>query len=116
VTTALDRFNAHGFDRYQIALSLVGHGGAPTPHPFARKGYSYVHMSFRNFATQLSRLQPSDRFFTYIIPGRTPVHLYFDLDGDDSVFASFLALDDADFINSFLSHLSTFFQSLDPLI
>jgi hypothetical protein len=111
--TALQRFSAIGFDHYQIAISLVGSGDTAAPdvlaNKFVRAGYSYVHLSFRQLVSHLERLRPEDRFLTYIVPANTPVHLYFDLDGDFGLFEHLKSQHEGEVIQSFLWYLSRYF-------
>jgi hypothetical protein len=115
-SSSLLRFQQSGFDEFEIAFSLGGYGeklptGVDTSiMQFARKGYSYIHIPFRGLAQKLMELNPAARFLFYIIPDNTPVHMYFDLDGDYSRYIYLRECDESQVILCFLSHLATFFR------
>jgi hypothetical protein len=86
-------FKRHGFDAYEVALSLVGHGGPKTSKigSFARPGYSYLHMPFSQLVDFLTQLHPDDRFIAYVMTEEAaPVHMYFDIDADLDKFPHLL--------------------------
>ena len=114
----LTLFRSHGWHQYEIVLSLVGHGDSSTPPPevaqngFARRGYSYVHMTFEQFVVRLPQLRLEDRFFTYVLPPNVPVHLYFDLDANFEMFPHLRhRVGDEVFLNTFLAHLVVVFAT-----
>jgi hypothetical protein len=111
-------FRHHGFDSYEVALSLVGRGKAQTRssmtaryNPFARSSYTYLHMPFRQLADFLTELHPDDRFIAYVMTEEaTPVHMYFDIDADLDKFP-YLAGADEECIRVFMAALGGFFES-----
>jgi hypothetical protein len=110
-------FRHHGFDSYEVALSLVGRGKAQTRssttaryNPFARSSYTYLHMPFRQLADFLTELHPDDRFIAYVMTEEaTPVHMYFDIDADLDRFP-YLAGTDEECIRVFMAALGGFFE------
>lgn len=106
-------FHRHGFDAYEVALSLVGYSGPKTNKygSFARPQYTYVHMPFNLLAQFLTQLHPDDRFFAYIMTEATaPIHMYFDLDADLDKFPHLRGKDE-ECIRVFLATLRSFFRS-----
>ena len=78
-----EQFSHAGFSLYHVVLSLVGYGSTPYNNPFAKAGYSYIHMPFMEIKDFLQALHPDDRYIAYVITETTrPIHIYFDIDAD----------------------------------
>ena len=106
-------FKRHGFDAYEVALSLVGHGGPKTSKigSFARPGYSYLHMPFSQLIDFLAQLHPDDRFIAYVMTEEAaPVHMYFDIDADLDKFPHLHGADE-ECMRVFMAALCEFFES-----
>jgi hypothetical protein len=114
VSATYDEFRQHGFDSYEVALSLVGCGKTtktPASSSFAQSHYTYLHMPFRQLAGFLTELHPDDRFIAYVMTEATaPVHMYFDIDADLDKFPHLSGADE-ECLRVFMAALRDFFQS-----
>lgn len=105
-SSTLTEFQEHGYDAFEVALSLVG---GRQDNAFARSTDSFLHMPFKRLEEFIAHLHPQDRFLAYPLADVCPVHMYFALDADFEVFPHLRSKEEG-CLHRFVHELSTFFR------